>query len=69
MKLIKVIGQGIVPEEELPKILESVKTQMQDLGFIPSEIIDSQLQVKPGTGILDQIDVKIVQAWKGRIVV
>ena len=32
----------------MPKILESVKTQMQDLGFIPSEIIDSPITGEAG---------------------
>lgn len=44
----KLLRGGIVPEDELPKILESVKAQMQDLGFLTSEIIDSPITGEAG---------------------
>ena len=44
----KLLRGGIVSEEELPTILESVKNQMQDLGFETSEIIDSPITGEAG---------------------
>ena len=44
----KLLRGGIVPEEELPKLLENIKTQMQNLGFETSEIIDSPITGEAG---------------------
>lgn len=44
----KLLRGGIVPEEELSNVLESIKIQMQDLGFKTSEIIDSPITGEAG---------------------
>lgn len=40
----RLLIKGIVPEEELAKLLEEIKTQMQNLGFSISEVIDSPIK-------------------------
>ena len=44
----RLLHGGIVPTEELPRILESVEKQMQDLGFVTTETIDSPITGEAG---------------------
>ena len=44
----KLLRGGIAPEEELSRLLENIKTQMQNLGFVTSEIIDSPITGEAG---------------------
>ncbi|MDP1743839.1 MAG: SAM-dependent methyltransferase [Candidatus Amesbacteria bacterium] len=44
----KLLHGGIVLEEELPALLENVKSQLEDLGFVTSEIIDSPITGEAG---------------------
>ena len=44
----KLLRGGIAPEEELSRLLENIKTRLQDLGFETSEIIDSPITGEAG---------------------
>lgn len=44
----KDLRNGIVPEEKLTQVLESIQSQMRDLGFVTSEIIDSPITGEAG---------------------
>lgn len=44
----RLLHGGVVFEEELPKLLEDIKSQLQNLGFNLSEIIDSPITGEAG---------------------